>query len=247
MKLVKSTNPNKPLSCKNYGSIKHIRGSKISDASDKIIDERLEGIIFNPPKGWKIFTTEKMDGSNVGVGKVNGELVAIQRQGFLCQSSERLQHQLFVKYVEFWKSEFDELVNEGERITGEWLLQAHGMKYDIKDSCDLFRPFDIFTNENKRVPYQSFKEKMIYSIFEECKLISDKSNLNIDGLNHCCAVRNIEGVIFRAEKDGVFQFNTKYVRPDFEQGKYLPEVTGSEVVWNFDPNYFKLIQNAKPN
>ena len=47
------------------------------------------------------------------------------------------------------KKLFAEMLNEGERITGEWLLQAHGLKYKIDNDPILF--FDYFTPKNERL------------------------------------------------------------------------------------------------
>ena len=43
---------------------------------------------------------------------------------------------------------FDDLLKEGERVTGEWLLQAHGLIYDIKQEPIVF--FDYFDAKNRR-------------------------------------------------------------------------------------------------
>ena len=47
-----------------------------------------------------------------------------------------------------------------------------------------------------------------------------------------------EGVVYRVERKGRFDFMAKWVRPDKVDGKYLPDVSTSvvsEPVWNWRP------------
>ena len=40
----------------------------------------------------------------------------------------------------------------------------------------------------------------------------------------------------KGEKVWIVDYLVKYVRPDKEDGKYLPEVSGEEAVWNWMPD-----------
>ena len=44
-----------------------------------------------------------------------------------------------------------------------------------------------------------------------------------------------EGIVYRVERKDEFDFMAKWVRPDKVDGKYLPEVSGGEAIWNWKP------------
>lgn len=72
-----------------------------------------------------IIVQEKLDGSNVGVAKVNDQIVALTRTGYLASNSKYYQHRAFAEYVKREEKRFYDLLKEGERVAGEWLLVAH--------------------------------------------------------------------------------------------------------------------------
>jgi hypothetical protein len=44
-----------------------------------------------------------------------------------------------------------------------------------------------------------------------------------------------EGAVWRIERKGEFDFIAKWVRSDKIDGKYLPEISKGEPVWNWRP------------
>ena len=76
---------------------------------------------------------------------------------------------------------------------------------------------------------------------EQAKSCSiDKAIAEIDRRNAHSALDPIEGAVWRVErqaKDGTWSvdFLAKYVRPGKVDGKYLPELSGAEAVWNWHP------------
>jgi hypothetical protein len=68
--------------------------------------------------------------------------------------------------------------------------------------------------------------------------ISVEKAMNLHGAgDHGCD--DPEGVVYRVERRGEFDFMTKWVRPDKVDGKYLPEIEGSVSsvpVWNWRPS-----------
>ena len=52
------------------------------------------------------------------------------------------------------------------------------------------------------------------------------------------AVDNVEGVIYRVERNSQVDFLTKFVRSDKEDGKYLPEQNGGVAIWNIDTSLY---------
>jgi len=50
---------------------------------------------------------------------------------------------------------------------------------------------------------------------------------------HYGAIDEAEGAVWRVERKGKVDFLGKYVRAGKIDGKYLPEMTGGEAVWNW--------------
>src|SRR2546423_15522463 len=90
--------PIKPLGQKGYGTIPHLPGSR-RGPGDKGVNEGQFRIccVKTPPdrKGDVVWIQEKLDGSNCGVLKLNGEILAINRAGWLVENSSYVPYQLF--------------------------------------------------------------------------------------------------------------------------------------------------------
>jgi ATP-dependent RNA circularization protein (DNA/RNA ligase family) len=128
----------------------------LTQQAEKKIGIGQEKILTEKARDWKdlIIITEKIDGSNVGVIKKNGGLVALSRAGYSVDSSPYEQHKLFAEYVNKHIEMFSWLP-EGWRIVGEWCIMAHGTVYDISEESP-FVSFDIIDNKNKRILYLDF-------------------------------------------------------------------------------------------
>ena len=55
---------------------------------------------------------------------------------------------------------FYDILNEGERIVGEWMFQAHGTIYDLSEYKYPWFPFDWFDYDNLRYSYDFVKKIM---------------------------------------------------------------------------------------
>lgn len=100
---------NKPLGKKAYGSIPHLPGSRLGPG-DYCISEGQARIATEKPRDKHdlIIVQEKLDGSNVAVAKVNGEILALTRAGYLATTSPYQQHHFFAKWVKENESPFEE-------------------------------------------------------------------------------------------------------------------------------------------
>lgn len=231
----------KPLNKKNYGSIPHLLGSKIG-GTDKYVHEGQHKILTLKTRDRHDFVTitEKYDGSNVGIAKVNNKIVAITRSGYLAKTSPYIQHHLFASWVEKQGDRFD-FIEEGERLTGEWLLQVHSIRYKINK--EPFVAFDYFTTNNKRILFSELITKTALSEIETPRIIFfGFQSFSIDACmaelqnkcNHSVIAKDKpEGVVYRVERKGVFDFAAKFVRSDFEPGKYCIGIDDSELLWNY--------------
>src|SRR5699024_1894123 len=150
----------KPLGRKNYGSIPHLPNSRMGPA-DKSCHEGQAKIATKEARDSndEIFVQEKLDGSNVGVAKIDRQIVPLGRAGYRAETSRWKQHKAFADWVlqPQNRKRFNDLLNEGERLVGEWLMQAHGTRYNLQH--EPFVVFDLMTG-HERTPYDDFVKRV---------------------------------------------------------------------------------------
>lgn len=146
-----------PLSIKNYGSIGHLPGSRMGKG-DRTCDSGQAKIatVKLRDKHDRVIVQEKLDGGNVGVALVNGILYPLTRSGYLACESSLEQHWRFSEWVYSQQDRFMAVLKDGERLCGEWLLQAHGTRYHLQH--EPFVAFDLM-NGNTRTPHAAFLER----------------------------------------------------------------------------------------
>ena len=183
----------------------------------------------------RVIVQEKLDGSNVGVVKTGGTVVAVGRSGFSAESSPYEQHRMFARYVDDRREAFDSLLVEGNRICGEWLALAHGTVYDLPH--DPFVAFDVF-RDGARVPYDVFSAIASAHGMVTPKILSDGPPCSIEKADellgehgHHGAIDRAEGCVWRVERDGKVDYLAKFVRADKVDGRYFAETHGKDV-WN---------------
>jgi hypothetical protein len=214
----------KLLGHKSYGSIGHLPGSGIG-TSDHFITEGQAAIALgkkrrtNPPN--HIIVTEKLDGTNVGIAKIDGWIVPLTRSGYRAESSPFRQHHLFAEWVCYHQERFDALLHEGERVCGEWLLQQHGTVYALPH--EPFVVIDMFSATNQRYLWADIltrtEDKFVTAAVKTYYHPGDIENwLHISAHG---AIDRPEGAVWRVERKGKVDFLCKYVRPDFVAGRYL--------------------------
>ncbi len=237
----------KPLGRKSYGSMAHLPNSRMGEG-DHHISEGQQRIATEKArdKNDVVIVQEKLDGSNVGVAKINGEIIPISRAGYVANTSKYKQHNLFHKWVLDNYERFDSVLEEGERLCGEWLAQAHGTKYKLQH--EPFVVFDLMTDTSRK-PFGELLSKIsgkfvIPRIIHIGKPISTENVMKVIGdFGFHGAKDKVEGAVWRVERNGEFDFICKWVRPDKKDGKYLESETGKEPIWNW--KYSKV--NGNPN
>lgn len=227
----------KPIARKAYGSIGHLPSSRMGPGDHHV--HAGQAVICTEKtrdRHDRVIVQEKLDGSCVAVAKVNGALHAIVRAGWPAQSSPREMHQLFAAWVRDESDRFDALLDEGERVVGEWLAQAHGTIYELGDR-EPFAPFDIMVGE-KRAPFDGFRLRVDTLGFHRPHLLWDGAACAVDDAmalhlkrGNLVPCDNIEGVVYRVERSGEVDFLAKFVRPDKVDGKYL----SGEPIWLWRP------------
>src|SRR5882672_482336 len=140
--------PLKPLNRKNYGSIGHLPLSRMGP-SDHHVHEGQQRIctVKARDKHDVIIVTEKLDGSNVGIARVDDNIYALGRAGYLAQTSRFEQHQLFADWVRRDEQKWLKVLNNGQRFVGEWMAQAHGTRYSLPYGP--FMAFDMMVGEKR--------------------------------------------------------------------------------------------------
>lgn len=239
----------KPLGYKAYGSIPHLPGSRLGEGDHhchegqaKIATEKVRD------KHDLIIVQEKLDGSCCSVAKINGEIIALGRSGYEAKTSEYPVHHVFAEWVEENEVRFKELLQDGERVVGEWLAMVVGTKYSLHH--EPFVAFDIMTGKERlclselynRLPLFDFVMPNVVSIGAPCP-IDNAMNLVSESAHG--AIEPVEGVIYRVERKGKVDFLTKFVRHDKQDGKYFPENNNGITQWNIDVSKYKCMGNKE--
>ncbi len=240
----------KPLGRKNYGSIPHLPNSRMGPGDHKCHEgqERIATIKARD-KHDEIIVQEKLDGSNVGVARIGDSIVPLGRAGYTAASSPFLQHRLFSNWTYKNTERFMAVLEDGERLVGEWLAQAYGTIYDLPHEPLVV--FDLMAGK-ERITYDDFHSR-VYSYFVVPYLIhrgdpiAVKSAMKeLGAYGHHGAVNPVEGVVYRIERNKlvdrhsgnrkrIVDFLAKWVRPEKKDGVYLESVSGGEPVWNWQP------------
>lgn len=243
----------KPLGIKNYGSIAHLPGSRMGPGDHKCHEGQDKICTVKPrDKHDLIIVQEKLDGSNVGVAKLDGSIIPLTRAGYHANTSPYEQHHRFAAWVAKRWADFDRLLVDGERIVGEWLLQAHGTRYAL--THEPFVAFDIMRGGERALfsevadRLDDFRNPFVLpfciSVGGPMSIADAMAVLGPHGRHG--AIDTIEGAVWRVERNEItnpstgarawrVDFLAKYVRPDKQDGCYLESVTGKPTVWNW-PN-----------
>lgn len=226
----------KPIGRKAYGSIPHLPGSH-AGIGDKRVPQGMADICTGEKrrKGDRITILEKLDGSCCAVARKGDEIIPLTRKGYHASTSPFEQHHRFVEWVAKRESAFRELLGDGERAVGEWLAQAHGTRYALPSDWCMFPVFDLMIGANReawgsvtfRLPPFRWPVAVSHEPMPPEEAFEALSDLQDKSMEGC------EGVVYRVENDHGVDFLAKWVRPDYQAGRYLPEFSDyEEPIWN---------------
>lgn len=230
--------PKKPLGHRAYGHIAHLPGSR-TGKTDRHISQGQALICTQKTRDKHdlVIVQEKLDGSNVSVAKINGEIVPLIRAGYKATSSRFKMHHLFHKWVMENKEKFQCLLEDGQRCCGEWLLQAHGTIYDLPH--EPFVAFDLMRDQTRSIWEETQKKCEEQDIttahtFHIGGPLSIKLALSKLGKGQHGAIDPVEGVMWRVERHQKVDFLAKYVKPEKKDGIYLPGISNEikSPMWN---------------
>ena len=240
----------KPLGHKSYGHIPHLPGSRIGEGDHKCSDGQFRICCEKKrDKHDTIIVQEKSDGSNVGIAKINGAIVPLTRAGYRAETSPFEQHHKFAEWVLSRNNyiRFDNCIREGERLCGEWLLQAHSTRYLLPH--EPFICFDIMRGMERSTYNELVMRLSDYDIVtpntihigDSLSIESAMDKLKVSGHG---AIDPVEGAVWRVERNElidkkrggerklIVDFLAKFVRLDKKDGNLLPELNGGVTVWN---------------
>ena len=227
----------KPLGRKNYGHIPHLPSSRMGPGDHKCHrGQATIATVKTRDKHDEVIVQEKLDGSNVGVARIDGVLHPLGRAGWTAVSSPHLQHRHFHNWVFKNYDRFMNTIKDGERLVGEWLIQAHGTRYELRH--EPFVAFDLMI-DSSRLPYDEFLFRLCDRfvtptlLHRGCAFTVNAAMSELGMYGHHGAIDPVEGVVWRVERDKqtrknserirIVDFLVKYVRPDKEDGLYLKE------------------------
>lgn len=234
-------NPLKPLGHRGYGSIPHLPGSRLGPGDHKC-HEGQQAICWHKVRSRhdRIIVTEKLDGSNVSIANVGGQIMALGRAGYLAQSSKYEQHHLFAGWVREREDRLADLIPDGHRLVGEWLAQAHGTRYELA-GAEPFIAFDLMTGA-ARLPFNDLVALCKAGGITSAAVLHDGGAFPLDAalaalgrFGHHGALDPVEGAVWRVETRGAFDFIAKFVRHDKQDGCFLPDISGQSIIWNWRP------------
>lgn len=238
----------KPLGHKAYTSIGHLPESRLGSGDHHVTDGQAKIAAGRHARADdRIWVTEKLDGSCVAIANVDGVIVPLIRTGWPAASSNYFQHLMFHDWVMERADFFTEFLWPGERLCGEWLAQVHGEEYHVDDDT-VFAPFDIMKGM-ERIPYEHFLERLHrigsrlmppylchsgrgVSVEAAFDMVGAFNRLAKDmrGKRYCTGVP--EGVVYRVEHKGKFDFMAKWVRPDKVDGHLMDkQIFNYKRVW----------------
>lgn len=226
----------KPLGHRAYGSIGHLPGSRMGSGDHHVPEGQADiCTVRTRDLDDHVVVQEKLDGTNVAVARIDGQILPLVRAGYIATTSPYEQHHLFARWVEANEHRFNWL-DDGKRVSGEWLAQAHGTRYRVDD--EPFVAFDILSQHDRMLHSEfiatigdALPTVTTIHIGGALSIADAMALLGTHGFHG--ALDPVEGVVWRVERNGRVEFLAKYVRPDKVDGKYLPDISEGPTVWNW--------------
>lgn len=189
----------------------------------------------------RIIIEEKLDGSPCAITRQGPNILALTQDGIPAHTSQYSRHGMFHDWVQKHAVRFRFILNDQEYLYGDWLAQAIGTKYTHVDQP--FVPTD-FVDQEGNMPnrWVFYLRTQKINLFGPPQLLPHGATPPRDAIRIFHKMTRFpqsedepEGVIYRVERMGKERFRAQYVRPDKQDGIYLPEKTGASPVWNWTP------------
>jgi len=189
---------------KAFASIQHLPGSKLIDAEDKLLGaEQVKWLTQRRrTNADMVIITEKVDGMNAAVLRRGDFLHPLIRKGYDCRANPLPWINAFANFVDEHALRFLSVLEDGERICGEWMVKTHTLTYKLPH--EPFVAFDII-KDAERLPYLKFKERASAGGFITAGLVNmgeampPEMALGLLGDGYHGVVGKPEGLIYRYE------------------------------------------------
>ena len=234
----------KPLGRKAYGSIPHLPDSRIGPGEHHIHEGQARICTKRPrDRHDRVIVTEKLDGANVAVANIDGELHALGRQGYPAHTAPYEHIRMFGEWVHGQPGRFLDMLEPGEVLHGEWMALAHGTRYELAPG-DEFVAFDL-TRDGKRVLWEEAVERCERFGVATPVTLSDGPPATVEAMlqrldevgRPTVDGEDREGAVWRVERRGGYDFLAKFVRSSKVDGAYLPEISGEAPIWLWRPEH----------
>ena len=227
---------------KSFATIQHLPGSKMIDAEDKLLGlEQVKWLtVRRRTNGDTVIVTEKVDGMNAAVLRSGGLLHPLIKKGYDCRTNPLSWINDFAKFVEDNALRFLKVLQDGERLCGEWMIKTHTLSYKLPH--EPFVAFDII-KDAERLPYLIFRERVSRGDFITAGLVhlgeaipSDMA-LRLLGAGYHGVIGEPEGVIYRYEDS-----RHRYIC----SGKYVSNpLLGNDELFRANENLFNRWKKYK--
>lgn len=230
----------KPLGGRAYGHIPHLPGSRLG-SGDHTIELGQARIATERARDRHDFIVvqEKLDGSCVSVARVGDDVLPLIRAGYAADASPRRQHQLFDAWVRHHRERFLGLLANGERVAGEWLIQAHGTRYALPH--EPFVAFDVLVGTKRVCTVAELTTRAQPLGFVVPRVVHAGGPIAIEAVldrlepSGHGALDAVEGAVWRVERRGVTDFLAKFVRHEKQDGRFLECHGATTELWNVEP------------
>jgi len=227
---------------KSFATIQHLLGSKMIDAEDKLLGtEQIKWLTQRRRVNTDmVIITEKLDGMNAGVLRRGDFLHPLIKKGYDCRANPLPWINAFADFVEINDSRFMRVLNDGERICGEWMIKTHTLSYKLPH--EPFVAFDII-KDSERLPYLILRERAALSNFVTAGLIHmgeaipTEMALQILGGGYHGVIGEPEGLVYRYEDS-----QRRYIC----SGKYVSNpLLGNDELFRANENLFNRWKKYK--
>ena len=226
---------------KAYRSIPHLPGSR-TGPSDRTVDAHQTRLCTAQVRDSKdrVVVLEKLDGTCVAAVRLGDQVVAVGRYGRLAAESRFIGRQHFARWVGEHQARLRSLLEDGERVVGEWLSVAHGTRYALPH--EPFVAFDLIRGERRalwpevRVRAEAAGVVTAATLHEGAPCSVERALELLGPHGHHGAIDLAEGAVWRLERDDArrqgVDLVAKVVRQEKVAGLYLADRTGEGHVWN---------------
>ena len=128
----------------------------------------------------RVVITEKLDGSNIGFFKVNGDLIIAQRNNIFLINELEENKQMLYRGLKGWLDEYGEDLKdklmEGSGFFGEWIGMGKIKYPDLDKKVYMFAKANYVKGEIRNLYYEIYKTKVNRNV--EGFVIAQNNNVN---------------------------------------------------------------------